>query len=75
MVNISQTEARTVVVQTGAYGEHECIEVRLGDRRVAIDDSSFEVRLAPGCGAELLVVTKPYANRPSLSFPWSRRSP
>ena len=33
LVNVSQTEERTVVVQTGAYGEHTATDVTAGDRR------------------------------------------
>ena len=72
LVNISQSEARVVLVQTGAYGEHRCESVKLGDTVVAVNGSCFEVRLEPGCGAELVVRTKRHANRPTLSFPWSR---
>jgi hypothetical protein len=72
LVNLNQTESRIVVVQTGAYGEHSCDLVRVADQKTVVDGRHFEVRLDPGCGAELLVGTKRYSNPPSLSFPWDR---
>lgn len=72
LVNVSQIRARTVVVQTGAYGEHQCLYVETGDARVTVDKPWFAVHLAPGAGARLIVHTKRFANDPTLVFPWDR---
>jgi hypothetical protein len=70
LVNLNQIEPRTVVIQTGAYGEHQCEWVRVDGQEYGIDQRYFTVRLAPGAGAELVIKAQRYANRPTLAFPW-----
>ena len=72
LVNLHQSEARTVVVQTGGYAEHQCIGVRLPARDVLVGESHFTVRLAPGCGGRMRVRMKRYVNQPTMLFPWDR---
>ena len=72
LVNVSQSEAREVLVQMGAYGEHQCRRVVMDGRSFEISGSWFEVHLSPGAGARLLIETDRYANRPSLLFPWDQ---
>ena len=78
LVNLSPVCERSVVVQGGAYGEHRLESVEVGGSKMDVpathspDRSSFAVRLAPGCGAQLQIHMKRYANRPSLAFPWDR---
>jgi len=72
LVNVSQVEAREVVVQGGGYGEHQILGVSLdGGKEVAVGASSFTVRLAPGAGARLALRMQRYANQPTLAFPWA----
>ena len=70
LVNVNQLEERTIIVQNGAYGEHECQSVNIEGKEVAVGDRSFEVRLAPGAGATMTVKIDRYANQPTLQFPW-----
>jgi hypothetical protein len=63
LVNINQVEPRTVVVQMGAYGEHQA---------VSANAPYFQVRLAPGAGGSLTIPMKRYTNRPTFEFPWDR---
>ena len=70
LVNINQIEPRKVVVQTGAYGEHECLWVKVGDKKYPVNRRHFTVHLEPGSGAELVISVDRYSNQPSLSFPW-----
>ncbi len=70
LVNISPSQARSVIVQGGAYGEHQIVSVSDGKATVAIDAPNFPVRLAPGAGATLTIRMKRFANDPTLSFPW-----
>ena len=72
LVNTNQLVARTLVVQTGAYGEHQCTRVTLGGAVTAVDGPAFTVVLAPGAGAELTIQTDRYVNQPTLVFPWDR---
>ena len=70
LVNVNQLEERTIIVQNGAYGEHECLSVNVEGKEVEVGSSSFEVRLAPGSGATMTIKINRYANQPTLQFPW-----
>jgi hypothetical protein len=72
LVNVSQLTPHTVVVQGGAYGEHQIQSVELDGQPISIGASHFTVRLAPGAGDRLVIKTKRYANQPTLAFPWDR---
>jgi hypothetical protein len=73
LVNSSQTRDRTVVVQTGAYGEHSAEQVTANGRTYEIHGSHFTVRLANGAGARLRITMRRYVNQPALVFPWDRQ--
>ena len=70
LVNISPSVSRSVIVQGGAYGEHQIVSVSDGKTTTTVDAASFPVRLAPGAGAKLTIRMKRFANDPTLSFPW-----
>jgi hypothetical protein len=72
IVNTSTISSRRLIVQMGAYGEHQAGSVRLGDRTVPIDASYFEVQLAAGAGERLVIGIKRLVNDPTLRFPWER---
>ena len=73
LVNTSPVNPRTLIVQAGAYAEHQFTSVTsdAGDE-IAIDESSFRVKLAPGAGAKLTIKMQRYQNPPTFSFPWDR---
>jgi hypothetical protein len=72
VVNTSSVRTRRLVVQAGAYGEHQAVSVTAGDRTTPINAPYFELRLAPGAGEKLTVKMNRYANDPTLAFPWDR---
>ncbi|MEK6260030.1 MAG: hypothetical protein AABP62_15520 [Planctomycetota bacterium] len=75
LVNVSQVEQRTVVIQAGGYGEHQFTNLSLdGGEPTPLDAAHLTIRLAPGCGAKLKLGTKRYANQPTLAMPWDRES-
>jgi hypothetical protein len=71
LVNINQLQPRTLVVQGGAYGEHEIVAVKLGDQEKPAGKGSVTVTLEPGVGAKLTLRMRRYANSPTLAFPWN----
>jgi hypothetical protein len=71
LVNTSLLQSRTVIVQGGAYAEHEIIDVTLGEVTSPVGHSHFQVQLGPGAGSQLRIRTMRYANQPTLAFPWS----
>lgn len=70
LVNVNPIEARKVIVQGGAYAEHEIVSAHLDDQTLDVADSKCSVSLAPGCGAQLKLALKRFANQPVLGFPW-----
>jgi hypothetical protein len=73
LVNLSADAERTVVVQGGAYGEHQIVAVEWSGKAQPVNAGDFTVRLAPGAGAKLTLTMKRYANAPTLAFPWERK--
>ena len=72
LVNLNPVESRRVVVQGGAYGEHQFVNVDADGQTASIGDSHFTASLAPGCGSRLVIQMERYANSPTLAFPWDR---
>ena len=72
LVNINPVEERTVIVQGGAYAEHQLVSATVDDTTLSVDKSAFTVRLAPGAGSRIVLRMKRYANQPTLLFPWDR---
>jgi hypothetical protein len=70
LVNVSPSTAHSVIVQGGAYGEHQIVSVSDGKAMMDVNAANFPVRLAPGAGAKLTIRMKRFANDPTLSFPW-----
>jgi hypothetical protein len=70
LININQAESRDVIVQTGAYGEHECSRIVVDGTTYPVNKRLFHVRLEPGAGAELVVYADRFVNRPTLALPW-----
>lgn len=64
-----------MVVQGGAYGEHQLESVTIGEKTVRIGSALLTVRLDPGSGALLTLRMKRYVNPPSVLHPWQRPYP
>jgi len=62
--------ARSVIVQGGAYAEHQIVSVSDGKTTMEVNAPTFPVRLAPGAGAKLTIRMRRFGNDPTLSFPW-----
>jgi hypothetical protein len=73
LVNVG-TQPRTVIVQGGAYGEHQLISVNSGATTRPINSPLLTVQLEPGCGQKLVLEMKRYANVPTVLHPWQRAS-
>jgi hypothetical protein len=72
LVNLNTTEPRTVVMQGGAYGEHQFESVTIGQKTTPIDSALLTVQLDPGSGERLTLRMKRYANPPTVLQPWHR---
>ena len=72
LVNLDQVKPRSVLVQAGAYAEHDFTAVTIGEKATEVGRSFVEIRLAPGAGSKITAKMKRYAHRPTLSMPWDR---
>ena len=72
LLNVNQLEPRQIVVQAGAYAEHQFTAVTIGDQALSIDQPHFTVKLAPGAGTRLNISMKRYVNKPTMAFPWNQ---
>ena len=72
LVNINPGQPRNVIIQGGAYGEHQVLELTYNNQKISVDNSDFVVQLEPGCGARLTLDLKRYVNLPTARFPWDR---
>jgi hypothetical protein len=70
LVNISPIEARALIVQAGAYGEHQFESATIDGQKFALSSAAVPVRLEPGCGARIQFRMARYKNQPSLRQPW-----
>ncbi|MBL8230990.1 MAG: hypothetical protein JNL98_21025, partial [Bryobacterales bacterium] len=72
LVNVDATEARTVAVQAGGYGEHRFESAAVNGRTVNIGGPVLYVRLEPGAGSRIEFKMSRYVNQPALAYPWDR---
>ena len=70
LVNVSPSDYRSMIVQGGAYGEHQIVSVSDGKTTQPVNAAWFPVRLAPGAGARLTIKMKRFANAPTWDLPW-----
>ena len=73
LINLNSSQRRTVIVQGGGYGEHQLVSVTAGGKTTAIESPLLTVQLDPGCGQELVLEMKRYANVPTVVHPWNRQ--
>jgi hypothetical protein len=74
LVNLSRKEPRTLVLQGGAYGEHQFKSVTIGTKTTRINSALLTVELKSGSGERLTLHMKRYANPPTALHPWQRLS-
>jgi hypothetical protein len=72
LVNVNPVEPREVIVQAGAFGEHNFEAVTVNGQTTPIGRPLLSVRLDPGCGARLEFKMARYNNQPTLAYPWDR---
>jgi hypothetical protein len=72
LVNLSPN-VRELLVQGGAYAEHEIESVEWNAQTVRVGGPSFAVKLEPGTGAKLTLKMRRYSNRPTVRFPWDQK--
>ena len=77
LCNLHPMERRTTVLQAGAFAEHRITTVAYQQESgkpltLAVDSSSFEVELGPGCVLDLNIGLERFVNQPSYALPYER---
>ncbi|MCZ6636394.1 MAG: hypothetical protein O7G87_23590, partial [bacterium] len=72
LTNLSPTQDRPLLIQSGAYAEHQITSVEHNGQTHPVGDSQLPLTLAPGCGAQLTLNMNRYVNTPTFAFPWDR---
>ena len=72
LVNLSPVRRHALVLQAGAYAEHQFTAVQVDGSTTPLDEPAITVHLAPGAGARLTLKMKRYANQPTHAFPGIR---
>src|SRR5262249_27181065 len=70
LVNVNPVHSRRVVVQAGAYGEHQFTTASANSATPTVNGRHLEVVLDPGAGARIQLGMKRYARQPTLAWPW-----
>ncbi len=70
LVNVNQLDSRSLIVQGGAYGEHQITSAALDGSQTNVDRRCVKVELQPGSGATLTLKMKHHVNQPTFDLPW-----
>lgn len=70
LLNLDPSTAKTIIVQGGAYAEHQITQVQAANGTTPVDHSHFAVHIAPGSGERLVIKMKRFANKPTCAMPW-----
>ncbi len=69
LVNLSPVRRHALVLQAGAYAEHQFTAAQVDGRATSLDEPAVTVHLAPGAGARLTMKMQRYVNQPTHAFP------
>ena len=72
LVNTNPNEARSIIVQGGAYAEHQIKNVSFNGENWPVDDTHVNIGIAAGSGVHATIELQRYINQPTATFPWDR---
>jgi acetyl esterase/lipase len=70
LVNLNTTQPRKLILQGGAYAEHQLESVTIDGQTSKIGASGLTVEIQPGCGQRLVLQMRRYTNQPTVAHPW-----
>jgi len=74
LVNLHPTEAREIIIQAGAFGEHTITTVRQVTEYPyqfhTVNQKAIQVTLEPGASGRIEINMQRYVNPPTYAFPW-----
>jgi hypothetical protein len=68
LVNVNQLDSRELIVQGGAYAEHDIVTAN-GEHALG-NSPHVRVKIAPGAGGKLTLRFKRHVNAPTFALPW-----
>lgn len=77
LINLNPVQPRKLILQAGAFGEHQFTEIKELDNatfnklRLSVNGKYMEVILPPSTSIRLNLGMKRFVNRPSYDFPWN----
>jgi hypothetical protein len=71
LVNLSPLATHRLIVQAGAFGEHQFTTVTDGVRQYGVNGKHFAVELPAATGIRIEAGMRRFANRPSYALPWT----
>lgn len=69
LANLHSTEAREIILQAGAFGEHRFTRIELGGQNLQWGQSRLKIRLGPGAVGRLGLGLELYCHPPSYAAP------
>jgi len=72
LANISPLNSRKIIVQAGAYAEHQINSVELDGEIIAVNGSFLTLELRPSTVSTIVMRLERYTNQPTFSHPWDR---
>ena len=72
LVNTNPNEARSIIVQGGAYAEHQIKSMSFNGENWPVDDTHVNIGIAAGSGVHATIELQRYVNQPTATFPWDR---
>ena len=70
LVNLNTSETRNMIVQAGAFAEHQFVRLEYEERTVPIKAKYFGIQLPPSTYIQLEIVMNRFAYQPTYAFPW-----
>jgi hypothetical protein len=70
LANTNLLEAREVLLQAGAFGEHAFVDATVGDSVVEVGGRHFSVRMDAATELRIDLTMERHANAPTYDFPW-----
>ncbi len=73
LVNLSSGETKNLIVQAGAFGEHQFTDLRWDEKSMPVNSKYIEVSLPPSTSVRLEAGLDRFVNDPSYAFPWHKK--
>ena len=75
LVNLSQTHSRNVIIQAGAYAEHQFTTATYlpqvgGEASLSVNAAHLMIHLTSQSQIKLDITTKRFVHKPTYTFPW-----